>query len=163
MTDPSWLPDLILLSDFHGNAIAYLEAVYKQFEQDFLRSKLTLNGLPVQVYIHPKEDNKAFSYWHITHEGKVESERTFAPRRCERIAWVRAIIENVTDPAIKIWDYKEGNGKIRTYIWLEDYDYVVILEKKSRKQDIYFLVTAFYIDGNSTERKLQRKYDQREP
>ena len=59
MTDPSWLPDLILLSDFHGNAIAYLEAVYKQFEQDFLRSKLTLNGLPVQVYIHPKEDNKA--------------------------------------------------------------------------------------------------------
>ena len=121
--------------------------------------------MPVQVYINPKEDNKASSYWHITHEGEVESERIFAARRCERIAWVRAIIENVTDPAIKIWDYKEGNGKIRTYIWLEDYDYVVVLEKKSRKQNIYFyfLVTAFYIDGNSTQRKLHNKYDKREP
>ena len=108
MTDPSWLPDLILLSDFQGNAIAYLEAVYQQFEQDFIKSRPKLNGLPVQVYINPKEDNKASSYWHITHEGEVESERIFAARRCERIAWVRAIIENVTDPKKPENNYMKG-------------------------------------------------------
>jgi len=162
MTEPSWLPPLLLLPQFRGNITAYLQAVYNCFKKDFVSSRPTLNGLPVYPQINPKEDNKEFSYWHITHEGKIESEREFAPRRCERIAWIRAIIENVNDPSVTIWDYKEGKGKIRTYIWLEEYDYIVILEK-SRKKDKYFLVTAFYFEGNSTYRNLERKYDQREP
>jgi hypothetical protein len=162
MTEPSWLPPLLLLSKFGGNVVAYLETVYDCFENDFVVSKPALYGLPVIIRIDPKEDNKEYSYWHVTHEGKVEQERIFAPRRCERIAWIRAIIENINDPAVKIWNYKEGKGNIRTYIWLENYDYVVVLEK-SRNQRTYFLVTAFYIDGNSTQRSLQRKYEQREP
>jgi len=40
---------------------------------------------------------------------------------------------------------------------------VVVLEKKSLSGGctVVFLVTAFYVGGNSTRRKLQKKYEKR--
>jgi hypothetical protein len=164
MTEPSWLPTLLLLSDFGGNVVSYLDAVYSQFRTDFINSRPILNGLPVFIRIDPKEDQKEYSFWHVTHEGKgrVESQRTFAIRRCERIGWIRAAIDNITDPNVKSWNHKEGSGIIRTYIWLEDHDYVIVLEKARNKRS-YFLVTAFYIEGDSKRRDLHYKYKNKQP
>lgn len=67
------------------------------------------------------------------------------------------------DPGVKVWDYEEGSGKIRTYLWLESLDYVVILEKqrKGKKREAAFLVTTFHLDGESTRRSMRRKYERR--
>jgi hypothetical protein len=70
---------------------------------------------------------------------------------------------NAPDPSLKIWDFREGRRKIRTYVWLESNDYLIILEKRPARQgDRFFLITAYSIDGNDTRRKLQKKFEKRE-
>ena len=52
---------------------------------------------------------------------------------------------------------------MRTYVWLEDWDYVVILEKrKHRIGKIAFLITAFHVEGKSRRINLERKYLKKE-
>jgi len=63
---------------------------------------------------------------------------------------------------VKVWDYREAKGRIRTYLWLESFDYVVILEKrKQRIGMVAFLITAFYVEGESRKRSLTSKYSKR--
>lgn len=155
---PEWLPPLICLSDYGGDWECYEEVLYALFRKDFIDSKPDLSRLQVEIAYNPLHKGKCFSFWHVTSEGSVENQRTPDFRRCERICWIRPMIENPDDPAIKIWDYREAPKKVRTYIWLKDFDYVVVLEKRSKA---YFLVTAFCVSGNSTRSKLQRKYEQR--
>jgi hypothetical protein len=59
--------------------------------------------------------------------------------------------------------YLESGNKVRTYLWLEVSDCVVILEKTTRRgKDVaYFLVTAFHLDGASRRKAMRRKYDNR--
>lgn len=72
--------------------------------------------------------------------------RTFDPRRAERLPWCGLTISNSKDPFVTVWDYMEGGGRIRTYIWLETLDYVVILEKRRQRiGTIAFLVTAYHV------------------
>jgi hypothetical protein len=61
------------------------------------------------------------------------------------------------------FDYAEGSGKVRTYLWLYQCDYVVILEKVVRrgKSLAFMLLTAFPLDGASRRRAMQRKYENR--
>jgi hypothetical protein len=50
------------------------------------------------------------------------------------------------------------------YLWYEDGDYVVILEEKvMRRGRVYFLTTAYHVDGNSQRRSLNQKYEKKEP
>lgn len=61
-------------------------------------------------------------------------------------------------------DYQEGDGRVRTYLWLEQYDYVVILERKAKRLGTAaFLVTAFHIDGAQRREGLERKFRNRQP
>ena len=81
-------------------------------------------------------------------------------RRAERLPWCAPIIRNSRDPVVKTWDLKERRGKIRTYLWLGKMDYVVVLEKRKNKKKV-FLVTAYYVEGESTKRRLTQKYNSR--
>lgn len=84
-------------------------------------------------------------------------------RRCERIRWVRAFIENYNcDPklcedceGVKVWceTYK---GKKRIHFLLVEEKYMVVIEKRPK---YYQLITAFYFDyDNALEKKLKH-YD----
>ena len=85
------------------------------------------------------------------------------PRRAERLPWCRPTIEHCSDPEVRIWDYREGNGRIRTYVWLQNYDYVVVLEKRSLRggRSIAFLITAFYVSGGQSRSGLAKKYQRK--
>ena len=76
--------------------------------------------------------------------------------------WCRAVIDNCSTPDVVTCDYDEG-GRIRTYLWLYQCDYVVILEKVVRrgKEVALMLVTAFPLEGKSRRRAMQRKYENR--
>src|SRR5215831_7742072 len=106
MTAPSWLPDIIPLEDYGGDWNRYLEAVYECFRHDFKdrQRQLVFRGRPVGTRYHPAYENKDYSFWHLIQEGQVEEERTPDFRRCERIGWIRAIIENSGDPRVKVWE-----------------------------------------------------------
>ena len=81
--------------------------------------------------------------------------------RAKRLPWTKPTIENHSNPVIKSWDYGEGNGRIRIYLWLENYDYVVILERnRGRRKHLLILITAFYVEEYK-KKDLQRRYEKR--
>jgi hypothetical protein len=152
---PLWLPALVLFNDYGGNWDDYLEAVYNHFKTDLVAQKAYYQGLPINLKRHPQFQDKEYVFWHVTSEGEIEDERIPDFRRCERIRWIKAIIDNASDPAIKIWENKRGSDR-RTCLWLESEDYLVVLAKRST---FWLLWTAYLTNRDHTRRKLQREYE----
>ena len=157
---PSWLPEMVSVN---GDWASILTRLYSVFHADFVTSTPRLKGLDVWHDRRKLEDNIEEGFWHITHvfDRRVQ-QRVFDPRRSERIPWCRPTMENEPQAEVQCWDYREGKGNIRTYVWLKDHDYIVVLERKSmRRGDVYMLITAFYVEHESYRRTLRRKYGQR--
>jgi hypothetical protein len=70
----------------------YLEAVYEAFALDFLASMPTYFERRFALKRHPLLQGKEATFWHITSQGQVEDERPPDLRRCERIVWIRPMI-----------------------------------------------------------------------
>ncbi len=163
-TLPDWLPELI---DTNGSWDEILGRLYAVFEHDFKNGRPRYNGLPVWwdrrcLDSDPHEEG----FWHlVTRDDKQSGDRLLDSPRAQRLGWCRAVIDNSDEADVLVFDYEEGNGRVRTYLWGHQFDYVVILEKVIRRgRDIaYSLVTAFNLDGPSSRRRLQKKYDNRRP
>lgn len=155
---PDWLPALISVDGIWEEVLTLL---YKIFRNDFMEGKPYLGSLPVwwDSRILPGE-KYVEGFWHlISRNDKITKERLLDTRRAERLPWCRPTIQNKDSHEVKVFDFKEVKGKIRTYLWLEQWDYVVILEKRKQKiGTVAFLITAFYVDGNSRKANLMTKY-----
>ena len=83
--DWCWLPDLLPCDDL-AQWEAYEDHLYEIFERDFLLTKPTFEGLPVNTRRHPMEHGREEAFWHITccDYGK-DGERQPDMNRCERI------------------------------------------------------------------------------
>jgi len=81
-------------------------------------------------------------------------------RRAERLPWARPMMESTARNEIRVFDYDHGTKDVgvRRYVWLADYDYVLIFQKKKKAM---FWVTAYYIDSDRGRRDLIRRYEQR--
>jgi hypothetical protein len=152
---PSWLPDLILFEEYSRNWNAYEDVLYQHFLNDLVHNQVKYQGMPISLRKHLEYKNKHFSFWHVTSEGEKESERTPDFRRCERICWIRAIIENHSDPAIKTWE-NIRKGKLSVCLWLEEEQYLVVLGKRD---GYWLLLTAYCTNYPHTQKKLRREYD----
>ena len=161
MPRPLWLPDLL---DVHGDWEIVVKRLYAVFDRDLNEHELLFRGCPVwwDTGREAPEDYDA-GFWHIITRGDRPEDRLFDPRRAERLAWIRPIVEHSDDPAVKTWDYPERRGRNRTYLWLEEWDYVVILEFSDRLDvgPVYYLVTAYYVEYNSKRRDLRSRYASR--
>lgn len=161
MKTPSWLPEIVSVDGEWGHVLASLYAI---FSRDFKQTKRSFQGKPVwwDLKILPGEQYEE-GFWHlITKQDQNASDRLFDPRRAERLPWCGPAISNSHDSVLKIWNYKEANGRLRTYVWLHRWDYVVILEKRQQRiGEVAFLITAFYVDGESKRRNLEKKYEKR--
>lgn len=161
---PDWLPDLI---DTNGSWDEILGRLYGVFERDFKHGSPSFNGPPIWwdrrcLDGDPHEEG----FWHlVTRDEKTTGDRLLDTPRAQRFAWCRAVIDNSDQADVLVFDYEEGHGKVRTYLWGHQFDYVVILEKRLKKGKAvaYSLVTAFCLDGPSRRRDMQRKYDYRRP
>ncbi len=101
-------------------------------------------------------------FWHLVSIDTGKSGRVPEFRRAERLPWCGPTISHSEDEWVKVWDYLEGTGRLRTYLWLENLDSIIVLEKRRQKKgEIAFLVTAFYVDGDANKRNLNKKYDGR--
>lgn len=158
---PNWLPDIVSVS---GEWEKVLARLYRIFDHDFRQTGCSFEGILVWWDQRKLDSPYEEGFWHlITKFDHSRQERLLDPRRSERLPWCKPTITNCDDPEVKVWDYEEARHKIRTYVWLENWDYVVILEKRELRggRTIAFLITAFHIGGNSTRRKLRRKYEDR--
>lgn len=159
---PNWLPSIVSVS---GQWSRVLKRLYRIFDRDFRQTGCYFEGRTVswnrrRLDASPYEEG----FWHlITKYDHSQGERLLDPRRAERLPWCKPTIVNSDDEEVKVWCYQEARGKIRTYVWLENWDYVIVLENRELHggRSISFLITAFYVEGNSTRRSLQRKYEKR--
>jgi len=160
---PVWLPAIMNLDGEWANTLSRL---YALFTIDFKNSPFLYSGIPVW-WDRTIKDNDLYEegFWHlITKDYNTSGERIPDYDRAKRLPWCKPTIVNSNDPVIKIWNYREGSGKVRTYLWLEHFDYIIILEKRNyRIGDRMFLVTAYHVEGDSTRRKLNNKYNNRIP
>ncbi len=159
---PPWLPQSLCYDDFHGDWGKFLEAVYQIFERDFKQSKPCYTG---RVVVHNEniEDGREACFWHLVQRGDpFAGDRIPDLRRCERIVWLRPIIENHADPVVSVWEKHahRGHGRpteTRVLIWLEDFDYLIIL---AERRNVMILVSAYCTDIESQRRKLRKERDE---
>lgn len=164
-TPPGWLPELIEVDA--GRWAEDLKRLYSVFRNDFVTGGPRYEGFPVWHDRKKSDGEFEDGFWHlVTNDYKKTGDRYPDLPRARRLRWCRATIDNSKPPDVLAFDYEEGNGKIRRYLWVHEWDYLVILEKRSKDGQIraYSLVTAFSFENDKSYRRTtQRKYDQRVP
>lgn len=158
MTPLEWLPEIISLNDHEGHWQNYIDAVYAVFENDLIKSKCLLRGKNVGVRREPSYEGKWFTFWHCVSEGTVEEDRIPDLRRCERVPWIRPIIEHETDQSVDVWAMKK-NRERRLYLWFDE-EYVVVL---GIRKGYYLLITAFPTDRKHTIERMRNQRDANPP
>ncbi len=156
MSAPDWLPDLL---PFQGNWPTYVEEVFAIFESDFITPRAVFRGEEIRLRWMPVFNGKPSAFWHLVQEGQIEEDRTPDLRRCERIGWLRAIIDNAGDDRVKVWENERTGAKGRersVLLWLEEQDFLVVLGKRN---GYYLLVTAYQTNRDHTRRKLRQEYE----
>lgn len=152
-----WLPPILSLS---GTWEQIVSTLYSIFEKDFKRARPSFQDHKVlwDRRILPNQSYEEGFYHLISIDDQSTGERIPDFRRAERLPWCAPTITHSNDNAVKVWDYLEGKGQIRTYVWLEEGDYCIVLEKlKIQVRKRAMLITAFYVDGPSRRRNLRNK------
>ncbi len=146
------LSELIL---FNGNWEEYEERLYSVFKKDFLDSGIYFLEKKVEIIKEPKFKDREWSFWHLTSTGKIESEREPDLRKCERIGWIKAIVESFPHENIISWEIIE-KGRPRICLCYGDWEYLVVLKKTYSG---FILITAHPIEFKNTKNKLKRQYE----
>ena len=156
LSHPHWLPPLFQMSPW---SVAVMEALYAIFQRDFVNNPANYRGS--QVWFFPERDrDKENIFWHLVErEDKATGDRLADFRRAERLPWARAMLDHLGQPEILDWDFEEGNGDIHTYVWLKDFDYLIVMKKY--KDGRRRLLTAHFIDQEHKRKKLLKKYQAR--
>ncbi|MFA5555016.1 MAG: hypothetical protein WCZ89_04020 [Phycisphaerae bacterium] len=156
---PEWLPTLILLEDFDGNWDRYINEVFSIFYQDFIETQPKFRG----QWVRCRRDlinGKEAGFWHCTSEGADEINRTPDLRRCERIRWVRAIIEHQDSGVVETWQSLR-KGEKRYLLWFNE-EFLIVLSERQRKRDGFQyiqLITAYCTEEEHRKRSLRRERD----
>lgn len=162
-----WLPPLVPLEQFNGNWFKYDDFLYNIFKRDFIDSKPYFKSKEVRIRKYPMIANKEQAYFHIT--SKDSSKTSPDPnnripdlRRCERISWIRKIIENYNCndncsncKKIKLW-YEPYKMYKRWHLLFEDYKFIVIIEERP---NFNLLISSFYIEQEHRLNKMLKRYE----
>lgn len=155
---PDWLEPLVRLEDFEGDAAKYLDHIFFLFTRDFITTTPVFKGK--KVFFDKRDDSgKPAAFVHITTEdNRATKQRELSLRRCERIAWIKAVIEHANDPAVLVWKKEQTTSKrrdTRTYLFLEQEDFLVILQEIKYG---HYMITAIYVDNPNQKRKHLKAY-----
>ena len=160
MPTPAWLPTI---SDLSGEWSAVFSGLYEVFCRDFKQARPVYQGL--EIWWDSRvitESTHEEGFWHlVTAEDRSDGQRKPDFRRAEKLGWVRAIIQNCDQPEVSCWEDRFANPRPRIYLWLEEANFVVVLERmkirpRGEIKEAMMLITAFCSDGSSTQRKLRR-------
>ena len=160
--DCRWLPELIPCNNW-ADYPTYERQLYSIFKQDFVDSRPLFEEKPVTIRREPRINGYEQAFFHLTSKSYTNcEERCPDPRRCERIRWIRAFIENYQcDPnlctdcdGVKVWREPYDSNRIRIHLLLEEEKYLVILEQR---ETYILLITAYYLDyPHSLEKQIKR-------
>ncbi|GAK33174.1 hypothetical protein JCM17846_19610 [Iodidimonas nitroreducens] len=145
-------PDLIM---FGGEWAVYEAELYRIFKEEIAGGSLMFCHSPVKCRRLPEAAGRWASFWHLVQEGRVEDDRTPDLRRCERIRWVRWVIENAADHSeIDIWQ-NTRNGRVSRLLWFRE-EYLVVLAERT---GYWLLLTAYCTDKSGRIKQLRKERD----
>lgn len=148
-------PELVSFNTFGGDWPAYEVELHRIFMEEIAKGRLTFRDLPVNCRRLPETAGRWASFWHLVQEGPVEDDRLPDLRRCERIRWVRWMIENaLSHPEISEWQNTRGTEP-NTLLWYRE-DYLVVL---ARRGGYWLLRTAYCTVQSGRIKQLQRERD----
>ena len=131
----------------------------KIFDRDFIKFQNTFKDKNIIPTPKDGESTMDTLFNHLTRSKDNSSKnnsRIYDAHRSKRIHWIKHHFDHqITDVAI--FSVIDNKG-IRTYLFNKKESYVIILEPK--KDDYYFLITAYYLEGGNTrkiENKMKRK------
>lgn len=149
---PEWLPEII---QWDGDWEKYVETIYDAYSRTYTEaSPFYYRGMVVKSRKRPVANEKDGGFWHIIGGSNGEPE----PRRCERVLWARAIIENSDDDRVLVWEEpsRHDGGVTDVVFWAKDLDYYVIIAKRNR----YWVIrSAYCVVYESKRRQLERNYN----
>ncbi|MGK6318704.1 hypothetical protein [Sphingomonas sp. DT-204] len=132
MTLPALLP-------FAGDWKIYEDQLYAIFMNEIAKGGLVFRGDKVSCRRLPETAGRWAAFWHLIQTGPVEDDRLPDLRRCERLRWVKYVIEAWnTDADIEWWENQRGS-ETNVLLWLRE-EYLVILAKR----DGYWLLKSAY-------------------
>jgi len=157
---PDFLPPIL---DLRGTWEEILERLYAVFSRDFKKGAVHHRGIRIisDNRVLPDGHDKEEGFWHVvSKEDRTSRERLIDYRRAERLPWARPMMESADITEIRVFDYDHGtkDAGVRRYIWLAEYDYVLILQ---RKKKVLFWITAYYVDSEGGRKDLSRRYEKR--
>ncbi|MCK5000282.1 MAG: hypothetical protein KAS23_12135 [Anaerohalosphaera sp.] len=155
---PAWLPELVLLSKYDGQWQKYIDAVFAVFYKGFIESQPKFDGQWVRCRRDPMFDGKEAGFWHCVSDGPNEKDRTPDLRRCERIEWLRSMIDHADK--CDVWPNYRTQEK-RWCLWVNE-EFIVILAERHRRRDGFKymqLITAYCTEEKQRVRKLRKERD----
>jgi len=170
---PRWLPAAI---PFAGDWNAFVTALYAVFTRDFKGTWPRFRDRPVwhDRRVLADGDGMEEGFWHLVQKDqwvwnpctrRKEKQRLPEFERAGRLPWARPIIEHNEETVILVWDFDEvtkHGPAVRTYVWLKEHHYVVILERQQReKGDVFQLITSFFVDHEGKREDLESRYERR--
>ncbi len=151
-----WLPELMLEADY-SNWNEYEDALYAQFQADFIHSSPRLHKQQFKIKRHPQVLGRIATFWHLISRGNVQEDKRLVDReRCSRMKWVRVIIDRLaTHPAdLRIWRaHKQRDNRL--HIALSDFSYIVVLADRG---DFVLLWTAFVVEHKQRQEGYRREW-----
>jgi hypothetical protein len=130
----------------NGDWNAVCEQLYAIFEGVFFSDPVRFNGRKVICDNRKLDgDDKEEGFWHLITR-KQGNDRIPDFERSRKLPWLRIILERSPCDGVSCFRYQEGSGKYRVYVWLEELDYVIILEELTY---VYKMVTVFRIDHHN--------------
>lgn len=156
---PAWLPDLILLSDHGDDWHRYIDAAFAIFYRDFIESQPEFQKQWVRCRRDPMFDGKEAGFWHCVSGGPNETQRVPDLRRCERIGWIKALMEKSGE--CDCWPNFRKNEK-RWCVWFNEEYLVVLGERKRKRNGLRYmqLITAYCTEEKPRKRKLRKERDE---
>ncbi|MEO3475965.1 hypothetical protein AAFN86_29240 [Roseomonas sp. CAU 1739] len=148
-------PDLLPFNAFDGDWAAYEAALHSIFIKEIARGGIMFGAATVSCRRLPEASGRWASFWHLVQEGPVEDDRLPDLRRCERIRWVRWVIENAaTHAEIDMWENRRGS-ELNTLLWFRE-EYLVVL---GQRQGYWLLRTAYCTDKSGRIAQLRKERD----
>jgi len=156
---PAWLPPLMELAAYGGNWQQYIDAVYAVFYGDFIARRARYGSREILFLGYDGQllDGKERRFWHCVTEGNIEEDRVPDLRRCERVPWMRPVIENASDVPVDVWVEDQGRKGLRPHLWVNE-EYLIVLERLWKGD--FRLITTFHTLEDHQVRKYRRRRDE---
>ena len=155
-----WLPMLIKLEDHGGDWNRYIDEVFSIFYKDFIESQPKFQGKWVRCR-RDLIDGKEAAFWHCISEGAEENKRNPDIRRCERIGWIRTIIEHSQEDEVDCWPVRIRN-EVRWLLWYKEEFLIIIAERQRQRDGFQYMqfITSYCTDKNHRKENLRRQRDE---